>query len=182
MNAEQQLWKDVQKFMNQFPGFITVAKKIGDIGDLETWQENEQRKLETLTQEVEKQRQAIKIERDAANAEAAKRFQELEASIEERDSRFQALESATRANCDSMIAGARKEADRILDVAATKAKEITDGVAMTEARKTELEQQIADLMDVMLATKNEHESIADALAATKDQHAAFIKQIIGTGG
>ena len=38
MNDEQQLWRDVQKFMNQFPGFVSVAKKIGEVGDLEAWQ------------------------------------------------------------------------------------------------------------------------------------------------
>lgn len=179
MNDEQQLWRDVQKFMNQFPGFITVAKKIGQIGDLEAWQAAEQRKLDAITQEIERQRQAIKTERDAANVDVERKLKESEASINDRDSRIQALETAARANYDSMVAGARKEADRILDVAAAKAKEITNGVAMTESRKAELEQQIADLMDVMLVAKNEHVATVGALAAAKNQHAAFIKQITG---
>lgn len=179
MNDEQQLWKDVQKFLNQYPGLIALAKKIGDIGDLKTWQENEHRKLEALTQEVEKQRKAIKIERDAANVAAARNLQELEAGIRERESRIQGLETVARANYDSTVAGARKEADRILDAATARAKEVDD---VLEPRKVALEADIATLMDRMLAARNEHEATVSALAAAKNQHAEFIRQIIGTGG
>jgi hypothetical protein len=182
MNDEQQLWRDVQKFMNQFPGFITVAKKIGQIGDLESWQAAEQRKLDAITQEIEKQRQAIKIERDAVNVEVERKLQESEDRLKEHHGRMQAEQESVSTASNAIIQEARSKAHKIVDEAKAKAKEITDGVAMTESRKTELEQQIADLMDAMLAVKNEHEATVGALAATKNQHAEFIKQIIGTGG
>ncbi len=181
MNDEQQLWRDVQKFMNQFPGFVSIAKKIGDLGDLKTWQENEQRKLEALTQEVEKQRQAIVIEREAANSAVARVQKVAEEQTQQSIDRMNAHEMSARVTADGIVNLAREDAAKIVATAQATAKEITDGVAMMESRKTELEQQIADLMDAMLAAKNEHEATVGALAATKNQHAEFIKQIIGSG-
>ncbi len=179
MNDEQQLWRDVQKFMNQFPGFITVAKKIGQIGDLESWQAAEQRKLDAITQEIEKHRQAIKIERDAANVEADRKLKESESKLKAHADQMQNLELAARTNYAAVQATAQKEANRVLEAANATAKEIAD---VMEPRKAELEKQIADLMDVMLMAKKEHESTVNALAMAKDQHSAFIKAIVGMGG
>jgi chromosome segregation ATPase len=179
MNDEQQLWKDVQKLLNQYPGLIAIARKIGEIGDLKVWQENEQRKLEALTQEVEKQRAMIISEREAMNAEVERKLKESEAKLKEQADQMRNLELTARTNYDAIQATAEKEANRVRDAADAKAKEIIDVI---EPRKAALESEIAALMDTMLATKNEHEAAVSALAAAKNQHAEFIKKIVGAGG
>ena len=177
MNDEQQLWRDVQRFMNQFPGFVAVAKKIGEIGDLAAWQAAEQRKLETVTQEVEKQRAVIATERAAADKEAARKLQELEASIQARDSQIQGLEAAARANFESVTASAQKEADRMVGEAKAAAKKLTDVI---EPRKAALEAEIASLIDKITMAKAYHADVSGALAKAKDDHASFLKKLLGT--
>lgn len=177
MNDEQQLWRDVQKFMNQFPGFVAIAKKIGEIGDLAAWQAAEQRKLETATQEVEKQRAAIASERAAADKEASRKLQESEAKLSEHADRMKSVEAASKSQLAAYLADANERASRIVSAAQAQAKNLTDVV---EPKKVALEAEIASLMDKMLAVKSEHEATQSALAKAKDAHASFIKNILGT--
>ncbi len=177
MNDEQQFWRDVQKFMNQFPGFVSVAKKIGEIGDLETWQASEQRKLEAITQEIEKQRAVIVSEREAANAAAARLLLESEAKLLAHAEQINQDSNAAKAANSLIMANARNVAEMTVASAQAKAKEITD---VTEPRKAALEAEITALMDKMLAVKGEHEVTQNALAQAKGEHASFLKKLLGT--
>ncbi len=133
MNDEQQLWRDVQKFMNQFPGFVAVAKKIGEIGDLGTWQAAEKRKLEALTQEVEKQRQLITSERAAANTEAARKKTEMDAEIVSHQEWAKNHKDAATTTAQSVVAEAKASAEKVLNDARAKAAEITKVVEPKKA-------------------------------------------------
>ena len=175
MNDEQQLWRDVQKFMNQFPGFVAVAKKIGEIGDLATWQASERRKLEAVTQEVEKQRAVIATERAAADKEAARKLQESEYTLQHHAKTMESAKIAMDGEYNRILDEAKTSAAKVLAVAQDKAKEITDVI---EPKKAALEAEIAALMDKMLAVKSEHEATQSALARAKDAHASFIKNIL----
>lgn len=179
MNDEQQFWRDVQKFMNQFPGFVSVARKIGEIGDLETWQANEQRKLEAITQEVEKQRAVIVSEREAANVEATRRLRESEAKLSEHAELMSRAKADIETEAKTVLGRAGQDAAKIMTDAKAKAKEITDVV---EPKKAALEAEIAALMDKMLAVKSEHEAAKGYLEKVKDDHASFLKKILGTAG
>lgn len=179
MNDEQQFWRDVQKFMNQFPGFVSIAKKIGEIGDLETWQASEQRKLEAITQEIEKQRAIITSEREAANAEATRKLQDLEAKVKEHSNRMQADKESAVTSSNIIIQDAKSEASRLVGEAKAAAKELVD---VTEPKKAALETEIAALMDKMLSVKSAHEEAARAFTQAKDEHARFISRIVGTAG
>jgi chromosome segregation ATPase len=177
MNDEQQLWRDVQKFMNQFPGFVAVAKKIGEIGDLVTWQASEQHKLETITQEIERQRAAIASERAAADKEAARKLQESETKLAEHAKQMQADKESASTSSSIVVQEAQAEAHKIVGEARAKAKELSDVI---EPKKAALEANIAELMDKMLKIKGEHEATQSALAKAKDDHSSFLKKLLGT--
>jgi hypothetical protein len=176
MNDEQQLWRDVQKFMNQFPGFVAIAKKIGEIGDLAAWQASEQRKLEAITLEIEKQRAAIVSEREAVNAEAARKLQESEAKLLEHVERMNRATSAAQAQSAGLIESANARAAQVIAKATAEAKKIADVV---EPKKAALEDEIAALTEKVLSIKGEHAEITDALTKVKDDHASFLKKILG---
>ena len=179
MNDEMQLWKDVQKFLNQYPGLIAIAKKIGEIGSLEEWYAGEQRKLEALTQEVEKQRKIIASEREAANVEAARKAQELEGQVQQHADQLKRDAAAAQATADAVLKRASADASTIVGTAQAKAKELT---YLIEPKKAALEAEIASLLDKVTAAKDEHASVTDALAKAKDDHASFLKKLMGTVG
>jgi chromosome segregation ATPase len=182
MNDEQQLWRDVQKFMNQFPGFVAIAKKIGELGDLKTWQENEQRKLDALRQEAENQRAAIVAEREAANASAKRSQEEIESQISVHEQWKKDSETAAQSGFETITTSAQSEADKILGEAKAKVKEIIDQMDLMRPKKAALEKEIAALTDDAAAAKREYGTSVAALTAIKDQHASFVSQIVGIAG
>ena len=180
MNDEQQLWRDVKKFFSQFPSFLPMAKKIGEIGDIEEWRASVQRNLESVTQEVEKQRLVLASERAAADADAARGKQELEARALEHAERMKTNEGAARANSDQILADANGRAAKIISDAEMSAKAIDKEVAGLRAQKAKLSDEIADLTDKLTALKNSHSDATDALEKVKQQHAGFVKKLLGT--
>ncbi len=175
MNDEQQLWKDVQKLMNQFPGFVAIAKKIGEIGSLEEWAVSKQQHLDALTQEVEKQHQVIASERAAADRELAQKRTELEvlkAGEATHNAKLQGVAADWDAKNKANIDAANKEAARIIAAAQAAADDVV-------TKKKVLEQELAAVQSKVTTLRDQHAAATDALAKVKEDHAAFVKKISG---
>ncbi len=177
MNDEQQLWRDVQRFMNQFPGFVAVAKKIGEVGDLAQWQEAENRKLELLKQEVEKQRKIITDERASFDVEKARFEQNRAVDAKAHAERISTYEVAKKAEADAIINIAKGKADKHLADVQVKAAEMDK---VLTPKKVALEAEIAALLDKVTSMEVAHRNVSEALEKAKADHADFLKKLLGT--
>ena len=179
MNDEQQLWKDVQKFMSQFNGFVAVSKKIGEIGDLAEYEASVRHKVAETKQEIIKQREILASERAAAETAMSQKQQEMEEKVRlfrEQETAQRAALMTAKADSDRIISAdlvlADREASRILAEAQAE-------VDVLKATKNSLEKDVKALQAKLDAVTSDHAASTKALAKVKEDHANFVKALAG---